>query len=930
MGFEGVFEAPQNIPVDCGDVPSGEALWALNDNATQTSDFEFIDTIVWPIRTPSPLNSFGLNLLGSLPWFQLKERLSRITNSSELQTTDFTSASVTKPKTDVGLFSLQSSNRQPFNSFFGVPSQISMSPAPSTAKATARSCQNILVKLLEKDSKSQIVDLVSSLESELRKFLPEQQTGELSTQVHTLFDGSYKQPLQPLLEIVAYLSSNCMLSLSQMVAFVNWVIDQELVERLKNFLQIDLHTVREFRSKLLEAGIKSQKIAFTKQMHGAGAKFDELADLIMEIEDNPDFVLFALARIDLDLLKGEPGGQLLHKHISRLPNRVVVQKLLDAGAEVNISTSNKFRTTILWQAIKAKSLEIVSYLIERGADVDQVSITEPRSPISYACVQDEILIVECLLQNGADATVSVSSIPLIDYVASQRPKIYYAFQTQFPGVPIVVSTQIVAAANSDPKVWSKFVVQYPGVPEQRLEQALVDALRNQKTKAVVNLLDYGVNPNGSHLDSSSEKPLEVATISQDTWSLTYYYMDLLIHAKVDVNMDGLGIRLSESTQFSSLAFEKLLKAGFDLDRYGGEMLECAAVRHHPAVISFLLDKGASLESYGFRFTVLQAVASIGEDIRLLELLILRGAKINALPFAVRGRTALQAAANSRNIQMVRLLCQYNAEINGPIAVSGGLTALEASLTPQESMDEDDEGDYDDVTTEVFRFLLDQGALVNRRDGSCSPLLHDLIMLEATDLLRRVLELGASTNHYVYKFYSSMDDVVGGSRSGVGLTPLQYASGMSNRECVKLLLDYGASLNERPAYKLGRTALQAACSNENPDIELVKLLISHGASVNADPGASGGITALQGAAIQGHINIAQLLIENKAEVNAFPAFEDGRTAIDGAAEHGRLDMVMMLINAGAIGDVVGDKGFSTAISLAKENRHFQIVELLEAQ
>lgn len=777
------------------------------------------------------------------------------------------------------------------------------------------------MRLLKKDSESQVVDLVSSLKSGLGKVLPEQQNGEIRTLVQTLFDASCKQPLQPLLEIVSYFSSNCMLSSSQMEAFVRWVIDQEFVDRLKKFLEIDLPTVRAFRSRLLEAGIKSQQIAFTKQIHGAGVKFDEFADIIMETVDNPDFVLFVLARIDPKLLKGEPGGQLLHKHISWRPNCLVIQKLLDAGAEVNIRTSNKFQTTLLWQAIKAESLETVRCLVERGADVNQVSGFEPMSLIGYACVQNEILIVEYLLQNGANTTVSVDSMPLIDYVAYRRPKIYTAIRTRLPGVSIVVPTQIVAAANSDPKVWLSFVAQHPGLPEQRLEQALVKALQTEKTKAVVNLLHHGVDPNGSHLDKSSQSPLEVAVFSPETWFLTYHYMDLLIHAKANVNIDGLIDRLFWGFGvFAPLVFEKLINAGLDLDRYGGKMLETAVSRDATslAAIPFLLDKGVSIESYGNRFTVLQAVANGGDDEQLLlKYLINRGANVNAPPFSVRGRTALQAAAQSQNLEMLHILCDHGADINGPIALTGGFTSLEAALRPRESEDDESFDNYDEISTEAFHFLLGRGALVNRPDGSPSPLLHDLLEIGAANSFRQALEAGANPNHY-WETYSFTGD----------RTPLQVAAEMGNFTFVKLLLDFGVSPNEPPGYQFGRTALQGAASSAEPNIELVQLLISHGATINAPLTSLGGITALQGAAIRGHINIARTLIENGAEVNAFPALNEGRTAIEGAAEHGRLDMVVMLINAGAIGDVVGKKGFSTAISLAKMNRHFQVAELLE--
>lgn len=149
------------------------------------------------------------------------------------------------------------------------------------------------------------------------------------------------------------------------------------------------------------------------------------------------------------------------------------------------------------------------------------------------------------------------------------------------------------------------------------------------------------------------------------------------------------------------------------------------------------------------------------------------------------------------------------------------------------------------------------------------------------------------------------------------------------DAVKLLLDHQADPNALPAHRHGKTALQAAASSETACMETIELLLNAGAAINAGSAALGGISALQGAAIKGYFQIAMLLIEKGANVNALPAIKNGRTAIEGAAEHGRLDMVQMLLNAGAIGDVIRKTGFKKAISLARENRHFAVVDLLES-
>jgi ankyrin repeat protein len=272
-----------------------------------------------------------------------------------------------------------------------------------------------------------------------------------------------------------------------------------------------------------------------------------------------------------------------------------------------------------------------------------------------------------------------------------------------------------------------------------------------------------------------------------------------------------------------------------------------------------------------------------------------------------GRTALQFACHSGNLDMVKFLLAKQADINSSPAVSMGVSALEAVVSGSATTI---------VKEELFRLLLDNGAKVpcsNKRLGN--GIIHTIIKQGLTSLLETAISAGANCNLM--------------SKGKEGRTPLQLASELGRLDISKTLVEHGSLINASPAYKHGRTALQAAASSSNPNMDLLKYLVDKGADVNAPAGVCGGITAIQGAAIAGNIPVIQFLLGKGAEVNGKPALQDGRTAVEGAAEHGRLDSVQLLLNYSATGDYVVANGFKKAIDLAEKNGHVEIVNMLRS-
>ena len=263
------------------------------------------------------------------------------------------------------------------------------------------------------------------------------------------------------------------------------------------------------------------------------------------------------------------------------------------------------------------------------------------------------------------------------------------------------------------------------------------------------------------------------------------------------------------------------------------------------------------------------------------------------------------------------LLDKGADIFASPALVGGMTALEAICHS---------GCFGEECIALCSRLLDAGAPVNRPNGKPSSALHGAIERGLDEIMARILEpqRKAIINYMWCNKEMEEDDYY----TWEPRTPTQLAAGCGRLEFVRMLLDCGADINEAPAYRFGRTTLQATTSSESPDMELVQFLLEKGADINAKPAVHGGITALQGAAISGDIMLAKLLLDKGAEVNAAPSFGEGRYAIEGAAEHGRLDMVQLLLNAGAKGNVLRGTGFKYAIELAEINDHSAIANLLE--
>lgn len=338
-------------------------------------------------------------------------------------------------------------------------------------------------------------------------------------------------------------------------------------------------------------------------------------------------------------------------------------------------------------------------------------------------------------------------------------------------------------------------------------------------------------------------------------------------------------------------------------KYGRTTFQAAAGGGHLEIVRFLCDNGVNAEEQQeqeqpprLRSLAQYDASNIHNFTKLVSERIAKTKHVGKQD----QRTALQAAAESGQIGVVRLLLTKGAKLNLYALPFYGRTALQAAAGAGQS--------------EMVDLLLENGATISAIPGYESG--------------RTALQAAAEAGHLaiVKKLLSRNADVNAVPGSTAGRTALQAAAGSGHLGIVELLLKAGAKVDDEPTGQSGRTAMQAAA--EAGHLAIVGRLLVANAKVNDNPGEVSGRTALQGAAGAGHFAMVEFLLSEGAEVNAPPSTLYGRTALQAAAEGGHLAVVRLLLAAkAAINDEPGSDSGRTALQAAAGASRFEMVQLL---
>uniref|UniRef100_A0A670ZS15 Ankyrin 3 n=1 Tax=Pseudonaja textilis TaxID=8673 RepID=A0A670ZS15_PSETE len=572
-----------------------------------------------------------------------------------------------------------------------------------------------------------------------------------------------------------------------------------------------------------------------------------------------------------------------------------LEKALDYlknGVDINICNQNGLNALHL--ASKEGHVEVVSELIQRGANVDAATKVwswymklNGFTPLYMAAQENHLEVVKFLLDNGASQSLATEDgfTPLA--VALQQ------------GHDQVVSLLL----END----TKGKVRLP---------ALHIAARKDDTKAAALLLQ-----NDHNADVESKSGFTPLHIAAHYGNINVATLLLNRGAAVDFTARNDITPLHVASKRGNTNMVKLLlDRGAKIDaktRDGLTPLHCGARSGHEQVVRMLLDRGAPLLSKTKNGLSPLHMATQGDHLNCVQLLIehhvpvddvtndyltalhvaahcghykvakvLLDKKANPNAKALNGFTPLHIACKKNRIKVMELLLKHGASIQA--VTESGLTPIHVAAFMGH--------------VNIVSQLMHHGASPNTTNVDDQTPLHISARLGKADIVQQLLQQGASAN----------------AATTSGYTPLHLSAREGHEDVASVLLDHGASLSI--ITKKGFTPLHVAAKYGK--IEVANLLLQK----NASPDAAGksGLTPLHVAAHYDNQKVALLLLDQGASPHA--SAKNGYTPLHIAAKKNQMDIATTLLEYGADANAVTRQGIAP-VHLASQEGHMDVVSLL---
>ncbi|CAK8998212.1 Ankyrin-2 (ANK-2) (Ankyrin-B) (Brain ankyrin) (Non-erythroid ankyrin) [Durusdinium trenchii] len=535
----------------------------------------------------------------------------------------------------------------------------------------------------------------------------------------------------------------------------------------------------------------------------------------------------------------------------------------------------------LHKAAKEGQMDVLTALLDKGADKDQKDEDEGGAALHYAALRGHVEIVRALLEAGAEKDIQHHAgwTPLLLAVRSGHVE--------------VVQELVKAGAAKDIKQEDGQTALHFAARESHLE-ILKELLVAGATKEVQD--NEGLTPlllaaARGHVEIVKE--LIQAGASNDVkdnagrtalhFAAREGHMEIVKEllaagATKDVqDNEGHTVLHSAAKEGHAEIVKELLAAGATKeiqDNNGKTAADLAWKEGETEIVELLEDPAETLA----RWTVLKAAEKGRLDV--LKALLEQGADKDLKDD--EGKTALYWAVQKDSMQMVQALLATGAAKD--IQTNLGHTALHRAAKKGH--------------VEIVKELLAAGATKEIQDNNgktAADLASDEDHLEVLELLE---EPAAVFSRWT----------------------VHKAAAKGRVDVLKALLEKGDDKDLQNDE--GQTALHIAANNGH--VETVKELLAVGAAHDIQE-KDGGWTALHWAARNGHVEIAQELLTAGAEKDSQKS--DGWTPLHNAAYRDHVAIVRELLAAGVRKDIKQEDG-KTAADIAWDKDHLEVLELLE--
>ncbi|RFU24961.1 hypothetical protein B7463_g11382, partial [Scytalidium lignicola] len=421
---------------------------------------------------------------------------------------------------------------------------------------------------------------------------------------------------------------------------------------------------------------------------------------------NPS-ILEALLAAGADVSEVESDTPVPHPLVlsAQQGNAAMVQALLGAGAPVNVSSQGMRwdDANPLHAAVRGGHIDVISMLLDRGADVDK-DIDDGGTPLYHAADKANLQAVQLLLAAGANVNHgSHYGAPLQRAARNSHldiVQLLLAAGAKISGPPHIESALSIACEQKNLPLMEVLLeaVYAGGSPDQIVDEAFVKVIEMPDHKVCELLLDYapattkrffqvcaaGVQPSvkgmldqGIGVDAEDEetgnRPLHIAALhlqpdivrilidcGADVHSRSDKYGTPLMAALEGCVAPWLGTIKSERAK----ALVARLSPPLRIDTWRGRdyssspALDFRHVYCCESIVQFLVEKGVDVnvgcEGFGFP---LHLAALAGSE-TLVKLLLEKEADVNAA--GGYSETALFAAIEGNHPDIVSLLLQYGA------------------------------------------------------------------------------------------------------------------------------------------------------------------------------------------------------------------------------------------------------------------------------